>query len=86
MKINLYVTAACAALAYVFVGTVGYKLGVDHGITDGLDKFHEACYTGGVVINEKTGKAIQCGPLGIVPKEELPEFFKQPLDKDSKTV
>lgn len=81
MKINQYVLAGAAVAAYAFIGAIGYWTGKEQGTKLGLDSFHEACYTGGIVVSEKTGKAIQCGPLGLVPKEELPNFFPKGVDK-----
>lgn len=81
MTTNRYVLAGAALSVYVFVGTLCFFKGHDLGVKEGLDMFHEACYTGGLVVNERTGKVIQCGPLGLVPREELPNFFPKGVDK-----
>jgi len=85
-KVKMYGLAALALAAYVAAGVGGYFYGKTNGLTEGLDNFHEACYTGGIIINEHTGKVIQCGPLGRVPKEELPNFFPKGVDKSEKVV
>lgn len=80
MKINgWFVTLV--GLAYVFAGVGGYYYGKGVGEKLGLDKYHEACYTGGIVVNETTGTVVQCSPLGRVPKEEFKNFFPQGVDK-----
>jgi len=79
---KMYVAAFLAVVAYMGIGTGAYFAGKNNGIKEGLDNFHEACYTGGIIIHPETGKAVRCQPLGLVPKEELPRL----LDKDSKTV
>lgn len=83
---KMYLAAGLALMAYVAAGVGGYHYGKTTGLTEGLDIFHEACYTGGIIINEHTGKVIQCGPLGRVPKEELPNFFPKGVDKSEKVV
>lgn len=80
------VVTALVLLAYVAFGVGGYYYGKNKGVTEGLDIFHEACYTGGIIINENTGKAVQCAPLGLVPSEEIPNFFPKGVDKGTKVV
>lgn len=80
------VVAALVLLAYVASGVGGYYYGKNKGVTEGLDIFHEACDTGGIIINENTGKAVQCAPLGLVPREEIPNFFPKEVDNSSKVV
>ena len=79
------VVAALVLLAAVLCAD-GYYYGKNKGVTEGLDIFHEACYTGGIIINENTGKAVQCAPLGLVPREEIPNFFPKGVDKGTKVV
>jgi hypothetical protein len=85
-NLKLGVFAGAVLAAYVAAGLGSYYYGKDKGITEGLDNFHEACYTGGIIINEHTGKVVGCQPLGIVPKEEIPGFFPKGLDKSAKVV
>lgn len=86
MKINQYILAGAAVAAYLFIGGGMYVYGHKHGVQEGLDKYHEACYTGGVMVDEATGTVVQCAPLGRVPREELPNFFPKGVDNASKVV
>ena len=48
-----------------------YYLGLRHGFVQGVDFLYNQCYNiGGVVLDER-GYAMECGPVGPVPKEEL---------------
>lgn len=79
MSKNYVIGAAFVLACYVAIGVGSYYYGHGKGVEEGLDNFHEACYTGGMVYNPKTRKVIQCAPLGIMPPDD-------PLDKDSKPM
>lgn len=81
MKINQYVLAGAAVAAYICIGVGAYYTGRNTGVQEGIDKYHEACYTGGIVVNETTGTVVQCSPLGRIPKEEFKNFFPKGVDK-----
>jgi hypothetical protein len=49
------------------------------GVQKGVDMYHQQCYTGGLIVDEKDGTVVKCGPLGVVPKEELNKY--KVLDK-----
>lgn len=65
MKLNTYILAGAAVAAYVAMGIGGYYYGHDKGVEEGIDKFHEACLVGGIVIHEKNNTAITCEPLTL---------------------
>lgn len=67
---------AFSALAVaLLIGGVGQYYGEQQGIVKGIDMYHEQCYNGGIVIDQNTGKAVVCGPLTQLPKEER-DLFK----------
>ena len=62
-----------AAVALIVLGAcVGaYK----QGKKEGVQNYHDICYTiGGFIVDDK-GTVVQCTPMGTIPKEELKGFI-----------
>lgn len=76
---NFY-TKIVYALTLVAVGVGAWFGGVSYGAHKGVDMYHQQCYTiGGIIIDESNGTVVKCGPLGNIPKQELPKY--KVLDK-----
>lgn len=67
----------CLLLAsYAILWKVGNTAGYNEGLTDGIDAYHNLCYTnpGTMMLSEHYRTVVLCGPLVEVPEEEIKKY------------
>lgn len=75
--------AFTALLALCLTGWGSWYYGNKAGIAQGIDMYHQMCYTyGGYIVDQPSGTVVQCAPLTQIPEAERKKF----LDKGREMV
>ncbi len=71
--IKKIILGLAVVLLPTLIGVASYRAGV----AEGIDKYHSQCFNMGGYIIDDTGRVVQCAPLTIIPRQELPALRDQ---------
>ncbi len=75
--LNKWLKGALCGFLALFLCCASYVWGHSNGVDKGVDAYHSVCYnSGGIVLDESTGTAVQCSPLTKLPQKELDNLQK----------
>lgn len=64
--------ALLGAVVCLSVGVFfGHRSGKEAGIKEGIDMYHQMCYTVGGITVDEHGNMVVCAKIGAMPKKEL---------------
>ena len=61
---------AIVILGLITTGFGGAWIAHDSAVQEGVNKYHDQCLIGGIIIRPSDRTVVGCQPLGVIPKEE----------------